>query len=54
VIGVVYLALAAFGIVANVVGDPGDPLHMTWWNVGLYGVTALVCAYVYSLRLRAT
>ena len=50
---IVFTAMAAFGVVANVVGDAGDPLHMTWWNVGLYAVSALTCAYVYSLRLRA-
>lgn len=50
---IVFTAMAAFGVVANVVGDAGDPLHMTWWNVGLYLLSGLTCAYVYSLRLRA-
>lgn len=50
---IVFTAMAAFGVIAEVVGDVGDPLHMTWWNVGLYLVSALICAFVYSLRLRA-
>ena len=50
---IVFTAMAAFGVIAEVVGDVGDPLHMTWWNVGLYLVSALTCAFVYSLRLRA-
>lgn len=49
---VVFTAMTAFGVVANLVGDVGDPLHMTWWNVGLYALSALTCAYVYALRLR--
>jgi hypothetical protein len=40
-------------VIAGVIGDVGDPLHMTWWNVGLYVLSALTCALVYALRLRA-
>jgi hypothetical protein len=46
-------AMAAYGVIAEVIGDAGDPLHMTWWNVGLYLVSALTCAFVYTLRLKA-
>lgn len=49
---IVFTAMAAFGVVAGVVGDAGDPLHMTWWNVGLYVLSALTCGYVYTLRTR--
>ncbi|MFC4855339.1 DUF4383 domain-containing protein [Actinophytocola glycyrrhizae] len=50
---VAFTAMAAFGLVAEVVGDAGDPLHMTWWNVGLYLLSALTCLYVYTLRVKA-
>lgn len=50
---IVFTAMAAYGVIAGVVGDVGDPLHMTWWNVGLYVLSALTCAFVYTLRLRA-
>ena len=50
---IVFVAMAAFGVVSQVAGGVGDPLHMTWWNVGLYLLSGLTCAYVYSLRLRA-
>jgi hypothetical protein len=50
---VVFTAMAAYGVIAGVIGDVGDPLHMTWWNVGLYVLSALTCALVYALRLRA-
>ncbi|MFI7675845.1 DUF4383 domain-containing protein [Actinophytocola sp. NPDC049390] len=50
---IVFVAMTAFGVVANVVGDVGDPLHMTWWNVGLYALSAVTCVYVYALRMRA-
>lgn len=49
---VVFTAMGAYGVIAGVIGDAGDPLHMTWWNVGLYLVSALTCAFVYSLHLR--
>jgi hypothetical protein len=50
---VVFTAMAAYGVIAGVIGDVGDPLHMTWWNVGLYVLSALTCVFVYMLRLRA-
>ncbi len=50
---IVFVAMAAFGIVANAVGDVGDPLHMTWWNVGLYLLSAVACVFVYTMRARA-
>ncbi len=50
---VAFTAMAAFGAVSRIFADTGDPLNMTWWNVGLSLLTAATCAYVYSLRLRA-
>lgn len=50
---VAFTAMAVFGAVSRIFADTGDPLNMTWWNVGLYVLTAATCAYVYSLRLRA-
>jgi hypothetical protein len=50
---IVFTALAAFGTISRIIGDAGDPLHMTWWNVGLYVLSALTCVFVYTLRLRA-
>jgi fermentation-respiration switch protein FrsA (DUF1100 family) len=51
---VAFTAMAVFGATARLFGDSGDPLNQTWWNVGLYLLSAAACAYVYSLRLRAT
>jgi Domain of unknown function (DUF4383) len=50
---IAFTAMAAYGVIAELVGDVGDPLHMTWWNVGLYMVTALTCVFAYTLRLKA-
>jgi hypothetical protein len=50
---IVFVAMSAFGIVANVVGDVGDPLHMTWWNVALYVLSAAACLFAYTLRVKA-
>jgi hypothetical protein len=50
---IAFTAMAAYGVIAELVGDVGDPLHMTWWNVGLYLLTALTCVFAYTLRLRA-
>jgi hypothetical protein len=50
---IAFTAMAAFGTIAEIIGDVGDPLHMTWWNVGLYLLSAMTCAFIYTLRLRA-
>lgn len=50
---IAFTAMAAYGVIAELVGDVGDPLHMTWWNVGLYLLSALTCAFAYTLRLKA-
>ncbi|GAB1516020.1 DUF4383 domain-containing protein [Actinophytocola sp. KF-1] len=50
---IVFVAMSAFGVVANVIGDAGDPLHMTWWNVGLYVLSAVACVLAYTLNARA-
>jgi hypothetical protein len=50
---IAFTAMAAYGVIAELIGDVGDPLHMTWWNVGLYMLTALTCVFAYTLRLRA-
>jgi fermentation-respiration switch protein FrsA (DUF1100 family) len=49
---VVFTAMSAFGIVARGFGGSGDPLNLTWWNVGLYLLSAAACAFVYALRIR--
>lgn len=51
---VAFTAMAVFGAVSRVVADTGDPMNLTWWNVGLYLLSAVTCGYVYTLRLRAT
>lgn len=48
-----FTAMSALGIVSRVAGDSGDPLNLTWWNVALYLVSAVLCAYVYWSRARA-
>lgn len=51
---VAFTAMAVFGATARVFGDAGDPLNLTWWNVGLFVLAAVACGYVNALRLRAT
>jgi hypothetical protein len=51
---VAFTAMAVFGATARVFGDSGDPLNLSWWNVGLYLLSAVTCGYVFSLRLRVT
>lgn len=51
---VVFTAMAVFGATARIFGDYGDPLNQSWWNVGLYLLSAATCGYLYSLPLRAT
>jgi Domain of unknown function (DUF4383) len=41
---VAFAAMAAFGATARIFGDTGDPLNQTWWNVGLYLLSAVSCA----------
>ncbi len=50
---IVFVAMTAFGIVSNAVGDVGDPLHMTWGNVVLYALSAVACAVAYVTRTKA-
>jgi hypothetical protein len=50
---IVFVAMTAFGLVANIIGDVGDPLHMTWGNVVLYALSAAACFYAYLLRAKA-
>lgn len=49
---IVFVAMTAFGIVANIIGDIGDPFHTTWWNVGLYALSAVACFYAYVVRMK--
>jgi hypothetical protein len=49
---VAFTAMAALGVVSRLVADTGDPMNMTWWNVGLYVLSAVTCGYVFALRLR--
>lgn len=51
---VAFTAMAVFGATARVFSDSGDPLNLSWWNVGLYVLSAVTCGYVFSLRLRVT
>lgn len=51
VLGVVFTAMTAFGVVAMVADDGGDPLNLTWWNVVLYLVSAVACGYAYAGRV---
>jgi hypothetical protein len=51
---VAFTAMAVFGATARVFGGSGDPLNLTWWNVGLYLLSAATCAYVFALPLRVT
>ena len=50
---IVFVAMTAFGVVANAVGDVGDPLHMTWGNVVLYALSAVTCVVAYVMRAKA-
>jgi hypothetical protein len=50
---VAFTAMAVFGTTARIFGGTGDPLNLTWWNVGLFFLSAVTCGYVYSLWLRA-
>ncbi|MFL6127430.1 DUF4383 domain-containing protein [Actinophytocola sp.] len=49
---VAFTVLTVFGVVARVFPGSGDPLNLTWWNVGLYALTAVVCGYVFTVRMR--
>jgi hypothetical protein len=50
---VAFTAIAVFGATARIFGDYGDPLNLSWWNVGLYLLSAVACGYAYLLPLRA-
>ncbi len=50
---ILFVAMTAFGIVSNAIGDVGDPLHMTWGNVVLYALSAVACALAYVMRAKA-
>jgi hypothetical protein len=44
---VAFFAMAVFGAVSRIVADTGDPLNLTWWNVGLYLLSSAACAAFY-------
>ena len=50
---IAFTAMAVFGAVARIFGGTGDPTNMTWGNVVLYVLSAAVCVFVYTLRMRA-
>ncbi len=50
---IAFVAMAVFGTVARMFGGHGDPLNLTWWNVALYVLSAIVCVLVYTMRMRA-
>lgn len=53
VLGVAFLALAAFGTVAQLFRDGGDLLGTTWGNVVLYLLSLVACVSVYVVRARS-
>jgi hypothetical protein len=52
VLVVAFTAAVAFGVVARLFGGNGDPLNLTWWNVVLYALSALIGVYVYATALK--
>jgi fermentation-respiration switch protein FrsA (DUF1100 family) len=50
---IAFLAMAVFGVVSRLFPGAGDPLNLTWWNVGLYLLSAIACLYAYLANARS-